>query len=291
MIRRRVQDFGSRSPAGGSMTTLLSAALAYARHGYRVLPLEPNGKRPITEHGVHDATFGDLAIHNLFSRPCNLGLAVPDDRLILDVDVRSNGPATLKAWLDKWGPLPMTPRQVTASGGWHVVFRRPTHAVTLRTKLGPGVDLLGLGKYIVSAPSTIDGKPYRWDHRLSTTPVADLPMWLLDMAIVKRDASDAPAPMGERPSADVYERAKKYVASCPGAVSGQGGHNATFLLAQRLVRGFKLDDATALSLMTQWNVTCSPPWNSYQLARKVAEARTKGTMAWGELLDAPRRSA
>lgn len=34
----------------------LAAALDYAAHGWAVLPLEPNGKRPITAHGVKDAS-------------------------------------------------------------------------------------------------------------------------------------------------------------------------------------------------------------------------------------------
>lgn len=269
----------------------LSAALAYASRGWRVLPLEPNGKRPLTEHGVHDATFGQLALERYFAQPANLGLAIPDEWLILDVDVRNDGPATLAKWLAHWGKLPTTPHQITASGGDHFVFRRPSQAVRLRTKLGPGVELLGVGRYIVAAPSTINGQAYRWQTRLSQTPIADLPMWILDLALYHDQPDEQGFPAGRKPTVDVYERAKRYVASVPGAVSGQGGHAATFLLAQRLVRGFQLDDGTALELLTQWNTTCDPPWSHWELKRKIREAYQKGTMRFGELLEAERRSA
>ena len=272
------------------MTTTLHAALAYASRGYRVLPLEANGKRPLTDHGVHSSTLGQLAIHNLFSQPCNLGLAIPDDVVVLDVDVRNDGPATLRKYLAHWGRLPTTPHQLTASGGDHFVFRRPTHAPNLRTKLGPGVELLGRGRYIVAAPSTIHGKPYRWTQKLSSTPIADLPMWLLDLALYDPPSAETVQASAPSPQ-DVVERARKYVRNIPPAVSGQGGSRDTFLLAQRLVRGFQLTDAEALDVLDAWNQGCAPPWSHRELARKVREARAKGTMAFGELLNAERRAS
>ena len=271
---------------------MIQAALAYASRGYRVLPLVADGKRPLTDHGVHSSTLGPLAIERLFSGPCNLGLAIPENLVVLDIDVRNGGGETLRKLTDHWGKLPLTPHQVTASGGGHFVFRRPTHGGRLRTKLvhvKSGVELLGVGRYIVAAPSSIGGRRYEWTARLSTTPIADLPMWLLDLALYE-DVVE-PAQQSAAPSAaDVVERARKYVQQCPPAVSGQGGSSATFLLCQRLVRGFQLSDGEALELLDAWNQSCAPPWGKRELARKVNEARQRGTMAFGELLNAQRRT-
>lgn len=271
------------------MSNLTAAALAYARHGVAVLPLQHNGKRPLTEHGVKDATAGPLALERLFAGPCNLGLAIPAEWVVLDVDVRNDGPATLRGWLAKWGQLPVTPHQTTASGGDHFIFRRPTHTPNLRTKLGPGVELLGVGRYIVAAPSRIGEGQYRWDVRLSTTKIADLPLWLLDLACYPVEAPSSGQTTGAaRP--DVVDRAWKYLDTVPPAISGSGGHAHTFLTAQKLVRGFDLDDQTAFILLDHWNQNCQPRWSQHELRRKIEQARAKGTIAFGSLRDQQRRA-
>lgn len=80
------------------------------------------------------------------------------------------------------------------------------------------------------------------------------------------------------------DRARAYLKKVDPAVAGQRGHNKTFLTAQRLVRGFGIDKATALSLMLEWNETCQPPWSEKELARKIDEASRSGTMTPGSLL-------
>ena len=72
----------------------------------------------------------------------------------------------------------------------------------------------------------------------------------------------------------VIERARRYSAKCPGAVSGQGGHDATFHVAAALVHGFALGEAEALALLREWNQTCQPPWSEAELVHKVRSAAT-----------------
>jgi len=83
------------------------------------------------------------------------------------------------------------------------------------------------------------------------------------------------------------DRARRYVAKVPGAVQGEFGSTATFMLAQRIVRGFSLPEPEALSVLSDWNRTCSPPWSGPELARKVSEAATKGRMEWGCMVGEP----
>lgn len=100
-------------------------------------------------------------------------------------------------------------------------------------------------------------------------------------------APPPPPRAGTIPS-NAEERAAKYLDRCEPAVSGSGGHNTTFMVAQRLVRGFCLDEETAYRLMCGWNLRCSPPWSEHELRRKIREAVKRGTIAEGSLLDAPR---
>lgn len=68
------------------------------------------------------------------------------------------------------------------------------------------------------------------------------------------------------------ERARRYCAKLPEAVSGQGGHNATFHVAALLVHGFALGEADALTLLREFNQRCSPPWSEGELIHKIKSA-------------------
>lgn len=71
---------------------------------------------------------------------------------------------------------------------------------------------------------------------------------------------------------DVLERARRYVAKCPPAVSGQGGHDQAFTVATALAHGFCLDLAQVHSLMTEYNARCVPPWSEHELYHKCRSA-------------------
>jgi len=84
----------------------------------------------------------------------------------------------------------------------------------------------------------------------------------------------------------VIERARKYVAKCPAAISGQNGHGATFHVAAVLVHGFALGEADALALLREWNGSCVPPWGESDLQYKIkSAANTVHTLPRGHLLD------
>ena len=86
-------------------------------------------------------------------------------------------------------------------------------------------------------------------------------------------SSDAP-----RPSRNAGHRARAWLAKCPGAVSGQGGHNRTLYAAVTLLR-FGVTPDEALQLLTAWNATCTPPWAEHELRHKVADAVPKAAEA------------
>ena len=69
-----------------------------------------------------------------------------------------------------------------------------------------------------------------------------------------------------------FERARRYIAKCLPALSGQHGHDATFYVACVLVHGFALGEADALLLMREFNQRCSPPWSEAELIHKIKSA-------------------
>src|SRR5689334_7908045 len=71
---------------------------------------------------------------------------------------------------------------------------------------------------------------------------------------------------------DVIERTRRYIAKCPPAISGQGGHDATFHVGAVLVWGFALAEREALMLIKEWNRNCVPQWSEPELVHKVHSA-------------------
>lgn len=70
----------------------------------------------------------------------------------------------------------------------------------------------------------------------------------------------------------IIERAAKYLAKIPPAISGQRGHDRTFQAACVLVLGFGLSQQDALALLSEWNQGCEPPWTQKELEHKVSDA-------------------
>jgi DNA-binding PadR family transcriptional regulator len=136
----------------------------YADVGWHVLPVEPGGKRPVTKHGLHDATTDHRAIEKWWGRVPggNVGVRTgagfgPD---ALDVDRKPDGsgyPALRK--LQAAGLVPKSPVVRTPSGGAHLLFtgsEQGNHSMP-RQRL----DYRGTGGYVVAAPSQIGGRTYQ----------------------------------------------------------------------------------------------------------------------------------
>lgn len=76
------------------------------------------------------------------------------------------------------------------------------------------------------------------------------------------------------PRPTIIDRARSYVGAMPSAVSGGGGHNATFAAACVLVKGFNLSVDQARPLLQEFNQRCVPPWNDKQIEHKLRQADT-----------------
>jgi KaiC/GvpD/RAD55 family RecA-like ATPase len=96
--------------------------------------------------------------------------------------------------------------------------------------------------------------------------------WLQDTYWPTTPAASSPAAVDFRSEAAVVDRARKYIAKMPPAISGQGGHNTTFHVACVLVLGFGLPEDCALALLREYNQTCNPPWSERELQHKISQA-------------------
>lgn len=76
----------------------------------------------------------------------------------------------------------------------------------------------------------------------------------------------------------ITDRALRYLEKMPPAISGAGGHDATFRAAAAVVHGFALPEAEALAVLRRWNDThCNPPWTEAELRHKIKSAGAKGS--------------
>lgn len=88
---------------------------------------------------------------------------------------------------------------------------------------------------------------------------------------------------------DRISGARAYLAKLPTAVSGAGGHPATYRAASILANGFDLPWNDAWELLQEWNTShCSPPWSEKDLRHKLNDAfvrpheRPKGWLVAGK---------
>ncbi len=149
-----------------TQSELLSAALGYASlKSWRVFPAQD--KRPLVKW-KEGASRDPRLIREWWERRfpgAEIGFAVPEGVLVVDVDPRSDGSLPLG--------LPDTRTSKTMSDGTHSYFMVPA-GLTFAGRAGPGVDLKAGGRGIVILPPT---PGYTW---LRTGAMAPLPQSFID---------------------------------------------------------------------------------------------------------------
>lgn len=173
-----------------------------------------------------------------------------------------------------------------------VLLSRPVTAEEYRVVYGWAARRLAERRIIIdraaSDPSRLWFLPSHPEGAEFLHAVSDAPPWQLPARIELPPPPPPPQLALSGAVGDLPSRAASYLEHVGPAVSGSGGHAHTFVVAQKLVLGFGLDDDTAFALLARWNATCRPPWTERELRRKIREARSRGTMAPGSLANAPR---
>jgi hypothetical protein len=292
-------------------TMMLDAALRYASKGFQVFPChsardgrcscgnsscDRKAKHPRTPNGLNDAT-DDVAAITAWWRQwpdANIALRTGDVSGFVAYDFDGElGQAIAKDVRS----LP-TPVADTGGGGLHMLFAHPGHLVRTRRGVREGLDVRGDGGYIIAPPSMhASGRPYAWQQFLSPdeTDPAPIPESLQSYA-------EAPTPKGEgtsgddeKPTADrpdapreIFARARRYLAKMPAAISGHGGHDATYRAALAAVRGFELSIEQARELLREFSGRCVPPWSEKELDHKLRSAMKSIRVPDGYIVKAPR---
>jgi hypothetical protein len=166
------------------------------------------------------------------------------------------------------------------------------------------IDFLGTGGQCVCPPSTwasADGartEPREWEGGMPGQPaVVGFPeFWRAVCELASACGAAVPdvvprPPRGRqrRPPKPVLDRARTYLSAMPPAVSGRGGHDATFAAARAAVYGFDLGvDLGFELLVSEFNPRCQPPWSEKELRHKCQDAdRVPFDRPRGHLRDEP----
>lgn len=136
---------------------LLDGALEWAEQGVPVFPCGAD-KRPLTKHGVKDATTDPRAIRTMFERyergVVLIGAAMGRAAGLFAVDVDLYKGPEAELWLKdqrEQGNLPPTREHTTLRGGVHLIYS--SDSAWPNCKPADGVDVKGDGGYIIVPPS------------------------------------------------------------------------------------------------------------------------------------------
>lgn len=141
--------------------------LKYAERGYKIFPIQENGKAPATKNGFKDATDDPETIKKWWDENPNYNIGLPlalNGLIAIDIDRHKDidGFDAFEKYIisNELSDLPLTVEAVTANNGIHKIFKAPDGFKPVGI-LTEGVDLKYNG-YIVIAPSKINCNFYEW---------------------------------------------------------------------------------------------------------------------------------
>jgi hypothetical protein len=300
--------------------TVLPTALAFARHGHAVFPVnwpvEHNGKlvcscgsdsrgRPCGKNAAKHP-YGKLAPRGLLSATTDPGIlkswfgyqapdanlgVVTDKLVVVDKDQRHGGDESLQALEREHGEFPPTWRSLTGGGGEHVIFACPdgveinsyAAANIENPPLGPGIDIRARGGYIVAPPSLhISGRQYVWsvDDHPKDVPLAIAPDWLIE----RLAASNKTAPSGDEGAEHEPLPSDAWAKLTRQPISEYRDMAAT-KIAGHLFR-HACDFQLVRGLMHAWNSAwCKPPLGYQELNRIIDRIADRQAARWERELE------
>lgn len=226
----------------------MKAALSYARRGQRVFPCGAN-KAPHTRRGFHDATTDQSRVHAFWTRwpAARVGLPTGERFWVLDVD-------RLAALGELPAELPATWTVRTPSGGLHFYFRAVEGLTNSAGGLPSGIDVRGLGGYVIAPPSP--------DYNvIDRTPMDEAPEWLLK--IIRGPKNPTPQPL----------RRDRKPPSSPSEPIPKGSRNGTLFFAALEIKDGGASASEVLDdLLEENRRRCEEPLPNEEVARIAASA-------------------
>ncbi|WP_226578830.1 phage/plasmid primase, P4 family [Acuticoccus sediminis] len=211
--------------------TILDAALALAKRGWPVFPCNPEAdkvkgsKRPLTEHGLKDASTDAGTIRGWWGRWPEALIGLPTGpglgAFVVDLDPREKSCSELWDELEALigAPLGEPIVAVTQSGGWHLYYAWPDlgpgeklgNRSGKRSGLPAHVDVRGEGGYVIAPPSVmLDGRRYEWRSG-PTRGLTAAPAELIDCILRRGRFAKEEEPARPRGApVETSERVRKY---------------------------------------------------------------------------------
>ena len=273
------------------MNGLLEAARDYLRRGYMPVYVPPGVKGP-TQTGWQKQRLSEDDLPAHFGHPGNIGIILGEASAgLVDVDLDCEEAIELA---DQFLPAtqaitgrPSAPR----SHHWYVSdvpatkqFRDPVTGKMI-------VELRSTGGQTLVGPSIHEsGEPYdplKGEPASVPGPMLAACVQAIYEEVVRRRHGEVQQKLAPMPptaatkpaevSPDVLERrALAYLSAMPPAITGKGGHSATYAAATALVHGFCIPPDQALHmLLERYNPRCEPPWTEKELRHKVEDAAKK----------------
>jgi len=238
-------------------------ALHLAANGFNVFPLHDKA-RPCISQWPEKATTDEAQIRAWWAQWPDALVGVHAAGLaVLDQDVKNGaeGVASLFKLELEHGELPLTPWQISPSGGRHFIFKAPHPLPNSAGRVAPGIDIRSDRGYFLD---------YGFDP---ATPLADAPDWLVAAAgRASERAERGGLPPEQQDSAADIAHAVAYLKEAPVAVAGSGGDARTFATAC-VLRDMGLSPEKSAELMlAYWNPNCLPPWSPEEIATKCENA-------------------
>lgn len=251
-------------------TELLDAALLYASLGWRVFPLWPKTKDPMTAHGFKDATTDAEQVRKWWaSKPdANIGIATGNGLCVVDVDDKPEkhggllGSDFLRDWELEHGEISETTCAKSGTGGMHYYFDVGDIEIKGCQSDTIFIDLRCDGNYIVAPPSIHPdtGLPYTWDispEDMKPAKVTDTDKACIQWVYDHRRGADKD---GRKEKVKVPETAIK---------DGEGRNN--FLYEQGCsARAKGSDDDMIYAWLESLNqMKCNPPLDDHELKKII----------------------
>ncbi len=259
-VHQRAQDYTARSWAVIPLHSVNNNGCTCGK-----IDCRSPGKHPRTRHGVKDASLESDQIDEWFKSDVlsNIGIATgaASGLLVLDIDPRNDGTATLEKAQRELGRLPDTVTVKTGGGGQHLYFRLPKKKIKKDSSgklVGSGVDVLTDGAFVVGVGSRhSSGERYKWENGPSKTEIASLPKAWIRRLRGKRSTSVPSTPINR-------------------ITEGQRNSALTSFVGKLIHSGMAADDL--LNPASTWNERhCFPPLTEEEVARVVASVSRYGT--------------
>lgn len=243
-------------------------ALAGSAMGLRFVPCRPGTKVPLVKWKPFQTEAPTQQLYREWFEGTRNNIAVLTNGMVLfDCD----NPEKEELVLGYCGETPWKVR--TPRGGVHLGYRkRQGVAVANQVKIrGLPIDIRTDGGLAMLPFSETEHGAYAFEGS-GLVPVAELPVAKIGWTRERTRRRTVQALADIREADAMVRRARGYLASIEGVISGQRGHDRTFRVCCVLTHKFGLSFEQAWPLLKEWNEQCEPPWSDRELRHKLEDA-------------------